>query len=155
MPKENFPMTEAGLEKIKKELNALEMRQREHAKERIKKARSFCDFHEDSEYELALKELAHIEERISNLTYMIKHVEIIEKSGTADVSLGSTVTFKDCSTDETETYMIVGSEESNPSEGKISNQSQVAQSLLGARVGDRVVVKTPSGDRQVNIECVC
>lgn len=151
MPKETFPMTEAGLEKITEELRKLEHEKREHAKTRIKKARSFCDFQEDPEYEKAVEDLARIEERISSKRYKIQHVKLIEKTGGSYVELGNTVTFKEVSENQLETYTIVGSEEADPFEGKISNKSQVAQSLLGAKVNDEVMIQAPDGNRQVKI----
>lgn len=151
MPKETFPMTKEGLEKLKQELVELESIKRDNAKIRINKARSFCDFQEDSEYEMALVDLTRIEDRISNLTYMLQHVDIIEKTETSVVGLGSTVSFKEISSGEQETYSIVGSEEADPLDGKISNESQVAQSLLGAKINAVVTIKAPGGNRQVKV----
>lgn len=151
MSNKTFPMTEAGLKKIQQELNELESVKRVHAKMRIKKARSFCDFNEDSEYKLALEELARIEERILKLTHEIRHSEIIKKTSTTTVELGSTVTLKEVSDNDLETYTIVGSEEADPLTGKISNQSRVAESVLGAKVNDKVTISTPGGKRYVEI----
>lgn len=151
MNKDTFLMTEAGLAKLKQELQQLESIKRENAKQRIKHARSFCDFREDSEYEMAVKEMENIEARVSRLKYMIQQAEIIEKANQYQVGLGSTITFKEIPNGEIETYMIVGTEEADPLKGKISNDSPIAKSLLGAEVNDEVTMKTPGGKWQVKI----
>src|SRR5690625_7343192 len=87
-------MTEEGLEKLKQELQQLESVKREKAKQRIKHARSFCDFREDSEYDMAVKEMENIEKRVASLKYMIQQAEIIEKQNQSQVALGSTISFK-------------------------------------------------------------
>jgi len=151
MAKHNVPMTKAGLEKLQQELKELESVKRDKAKQRIKRARSFCDFHEDSEYEAALQEYDAIEKRISEINYMTQQAEIIEKTSNTTVELGSTVTFKEIPDGNTETYTIVGTAEADPFEAKISNVSPIAKSLIGAKAKDEITVKTPAGNRQVKI----
>lgn len=151
MKKDTFPMTEAGFEKLKQELEDLETVKRKNAKQRIKHARSFCDFHDDSEYEMALKALASIEERISTLKYKIQQAEIIKTTHKDQVELGRTVSFKEIPNGDVEIYTIVGTEEANPLKGKISNDSPMAKSLMGARVNDEVTVTAPSGKWRVKI----
>lgn len=83
---------------------------------------------------------------------MIRNSVIIEDDGNNDeVSLGKSVTFKELPDGDEEVYTIVGSAESDPLEGKISNDSPMAQSLLGKRVGDVANVSTPGGDMEVEI----
>ncbi len=151
MSKDIFPMTEAGLKKVTAELTELENEKREQAKARIRAARSFCDFNEDPEYEKAIDELSRIDDRISTLSYKIQHVKLIEQTDSSSVELGSTVTFKDVLEEEVETYTIVGSEEADPLKGTLSNQSQVAQALLGKQVNDEVNIQTPGGNRHIKI----
>ena len=151
MHNETFLMTKAGLEKLKQELKQLESVNRENTKQRIKHARSFCDFREDSEYDMAVKEMENIETRVSRLKYMIQQAEIIENSNQSQVALGSTISFKTIPYGEIETYMIVGTEEADPLKGKISNNTPIAKSLLGAEVNDEVTMKTPGGKSQVKI----
>lgn len=151
MNKNTFLMTEEGLEKLKQELQQLESVKREKAKQRIKHARSFCDFREDSEYDMAVKEMENIEKRVASLKYMIQQAEIIEKQNQSQVALGSTISFKTIPDGEIETYMIVGTEEADPVKGKISNNSPIAKSLFGAEVNDEVTMKTPGGKWQVKI----
>lgn len=146
-----FPMTKLGLKNLKEELIVLESKKRANALQRIKRARGFCDFQEDSEYEAALRELATIDERTSSIKHIIKNVKIIDTTTKVHVELGSTISFKDISNNEIETYTIVGHEEADPIQGTISNLSPIAKQLLGAKVNEKVNIKTPSGERLIKI----
>ncbi|MCM3765378.1 MULTISPECIES: transcription elongation factor GreA [Bacillaceae] len=148
-----FPMTQAGKEKLEQELEYLKTVKRKEVVERIKIARSFGDLSENSEYDSAKEEQAFVEGRITTLENMIRNAKIISESELAGdtVSLGSTVTFVELPDGEEETYSIVGSAEADPFEGKISNDSPIAKSLLGKKVGDQVSVQTPGGEMSVRI----
>jgi transcription elongation factor GreA len=149
-----FPMTQAGKEKLKEELEYLKTVKRKEVVERIKVARSFGDLSENSEYDSAKEDQAFIEGRISTLESMIRNAEIIEDNGDDDrVQLGKTVTFKEVDGDE-ESYTIVGSAEADPFEGRISNDSPIARGLLGRTVGDRVKIMTPGGEMDVEITSI-
>lgn len=151
MKEARFPMTEAGLKKLKKELVELQSVRLEKAKERIKRARMFCDFNEDSEYEAALGELAMITKRVATVEEMILYAEIIEVRGESTVELGNTVTIQEIPDGEKETYTIVGIDEADPFEGKISYQAPIAKSMLGAKLNEEVEVKLPNGNRRIKI----
>lgn len=152
MKESKFPMTEAGKVKLEEELAYLTSKKRIDVVNRIKTARSFCDFTEDSEYEEALKEQVSVEERISSLKNMIYNSEIIKSSSDDQiVSLGKTVTFIEQSTGDVETYTIVGLAEADPAKGLISNQSPLANFLLGKQVNDEVIVHLPGEDVKVKI----
>ncbi|MEH7547785.1 transcription elongation factor GreA [Bacillus sp. AFS076308] len=148
-----FPMTQAGKEKLVQELEYLKSVKRKEVVERIKIARSFGDLSENSEYDSAKEEQAFVEGRITTLENMIRNAKIIAESEMAadSVSLGSSVTFIELPDGEEETYSIVGSAEADPFEGKISNDSPIAKSLLGKKVGDQVTVQTPGGEMSVRI----
>jgi transcription elongation factor GreA len=148
-----FPMTQAGKEKLVQELEYLKSVKRKEVVERIKIARSFGDLSENSEYDSAKEEQAFVEGRITTLENMIRNAKIIAESEMAgdSVSLGSSVTFIELPNGEEETYSIVGSAEADPFEGKISNDSPIAKSLLGKKVGDQVTVQTPGGEMSVRI----
>ncbi len=148
-----FPMTKAGKEKLEQELEQLKTVKRKEVVERIKIARSFGDLSENSEYDSAKDEQAFVEGRITTLENMIRNAKIIEESDLVSdtVSLGKSVTFVELPNGEEETYTIVGSAEADPFEGKISNDSPIAQSLIGKKVGDQVSVQTPGGEMQVKI----
>jgi transcription elongation factor GreA len=148
-----FPMTLGGKEKLEQELEFLKSVKRKEVVERIKIARSFGDLSENSEYDSAKEEQAFVEGRITTLENMIRKAKIIEEAemSTDGVSLGRSVTFIELPNGEAETYIIVGSAEADPFEGKISNDSPIAKSLMGKKVGDEVTVQTPGGDMSVRI----
>ncbi|MSA19877.1 transcription elongation factor GreA [Ligilactobacillus ruminis] len=147
-----FPMTLEGKEKLEKELEELKTTKRAEIIERIKIARSFGDLSENSEYEAAKNEQSILEGRIKEVTNMLNHAEIIDNGAIAEdeVAIGKTVTFQE-EDDEPETYQIVGAAESDPFNGKISNESPIAKGLVGHKVGETVTVETPGGDMQVKI----
>ena len=114
---------------------------------RIKIARSYGDLSENSEYESAKDEQAFVEGRIAQIENMLQYAEIIDNDDVAadEVALGREVTFKELPDEEPESYMIVGKSESDPLSGKISNESPMAKSLIGHKIGDKVNVELPNG----------
>ncbi|MDX6153374.1 MULTISPECIES: transcription elongation factor GreA [Marinococcus] len=150
--KQHF-MTEEGRKKLEEELEYLKTERRQEVVERIKIARSFGDLSENSEYDAAKDEQAFVEGRVSQIEQMLKNAAIIEEdtSNNSVVSLGKSVRFKELPNGDEESYTIVGSAESDPLEGKISNDSPMAQSLLGRQIGEQVTVSTPGGDIEVEI----
>src|SRR5699024_5293082 len=149
----SFYMTEEGLENLENELHVLKTEKRKEIVERIKVARDFGDLSENSEYDSAKEEQAFVETRIAQVEKMIRNSVIIENDGEdADVvALGRKVTFIELPDGDEETYAIVGSAEADPFEGKISNDSPMAKSLLGKGDGEEVSVPTPGGDMKVKI----
>ncbi|MFX3624502.1 MAG: transcription elongation factor GreA [Ectobacillus sp.] len=151
-----YPMTQAGKEKLEQELEYLKTVKRKEVVERIKIARSFGDLSENSEYDAAKDEQAFVEGRITQIENMIRNAVIIEEdaANSTTVTLGKKVTFVELPDGDEETYTIVGSAEADPFEGKISNDSPIAKTLLGKQVGDEVTVQTPGGDMRVRIVSV-
>ncbi|MBU8879485.1 transcription elongation factor GreA [Bacillus sp. FJAT-29790] len=148
-----FPMTQAGKEKLEQELEFLKSVKRKEVVERIKIARSFGDLSENSEYDSAKEEQAFVEGRITTIENMIRNAKIIAEADMSgdSVSLGRSVTFVELPDGDEETYTIVGSAEADPFEGKISNDSPIAKSLMGHKIGDEVSVQTPGGEMNVRI----
>lgn len=148
-----YPMTEEGKEKLEAELEDLKMVQRPKVIDRIKIARSYGDLSENSEYESAKDEQSSLETRIVEVENMLRFAEVIDVDNIAvdEIAVGKTVSFTDDEDGEEETYQIVGAAESDPFNGKISNDSPIAQALVGKHVGDKVVVQTPGGDMHVTI----
>ncbi|MCM3762319.1 transcription elongation factor GreA [Alkalihalobacillus oceani] len=146
-------MTMEGKRKLEEELEYLKTERRKEVVERIKIARSFGDLSENSEYDSAKEEQAFVEGRIIQLEKMIRNAVMIEEEeGSANVvSLGKTVKFIELPDGDEEEYTIVGSAESDPAEGKISNDSPMAQSLLGKAINDKVMVNTPGGEMEIQI----
>ncbi|WP_416149252.1 transcription elongation factor GreA [Salipaludibacillus sp. HK11] len=152
MTEDKHYMTLEGKEKLEKELKYLISEKRKEVVERIKVARSFGDLSENSEYDSAKEEQGFVEGRIQQIEGMIRNSQIIEEdSDSSVVALGKTVTFKELPDGDEEVYTIVGRAEADPIEGKISNDSPMAQSLFGKGVGEQVVVSTPGGDMKVEI----
>ncbi|WP_269412126.1 transcription elongation factor GreA [Lentibacillus daqui] len=149
----SYYMTKEGKKKLEDELHYLKTDRRQEVVERIKVARGFGDLSENSEYDAAKDEQAFVESRITQVEKMIRNAVIIENDNEDPniVSLGKSVTFTELPDGEEETYKIVGSAEADPFEGKISNDSPIAKSLLGHEVGEEVTVATPGGDMQVKI----
>ena len=141
-----YQMTQEGYDKLVEELEHYKKVKRPEVIEKIKIARSFGDLSENSEYDAAKDEQGFIEQRILEMEQMIRYaviIELDEKSST--IRLGNKVTYQELPDGLTETYKIVGSAEANPSEYKISNESPVAQALLGKEVGDVAKVSLPTG----------
>ncbi len=135
-------LTKKGYEKLLKELEILRIKGRREVAEKLKTAKELGDLSENSEYQEAREEQARLEQKIASLEEMIRTSSIIEKpKGGILVKIGSRVVLK--RGDENITYTIVGSNETNPQKGLISNESPLGKAILGKRVGEEVVVKTP------------
>lgn len=148
-----FPMTAAGKQKLEDELDFLKTIKRKEVVERIKIARDFGDLSENAEYDSAKEDQAFVEGRISTLESMIRNAVIINENDLNKdiVRLGTTVTFLEMPDGDKESYTIVGSAEADPLEGRISNDSPIAKSMLGRTTGDRVKVLTPGGEMEIEI----
>ncbi len=144
-------LTQEGLDELKKELDELINIRRPENIQAIKEARSLGDLSENAEYDAARNEQAQIEARIKQLEKMLENVSIIEDVTTDKVSIGNTVSIKYVDDDEEDEYKIVGSQEADPFESKISNESQIDQALFDPKVGDIVTVASPNGSYEVEI----
>ena len=144
-------LTQEGLDELKKELDDLINVRRPANIQAIKEARSLGDLSENAEYDAARNEQAQIESRITQLEKMLENVSIITEVNTDTVSIGNTVSIKYVDDDEEDEYKIVGSQEADPFESKISNESPIAQALFDHKVGDIVTVESPNGSYEVEI----
>ena len=140
-------MTSEGLEKLEQELEELKTVKRKDIADKIKLAISFGDLSENSEYDEAKNEQAMIEARIAQLQAMIKNAKVLdlENADRNSVSVGMKVRLKDIDFDEEEIYHIVGSTETDPDNGRISDESPIGKGLLGHKVGEKVSIPVPSG----------
>ena len=139
-------LTKEKLEKLEDELEYLKTKKRPEMAEKIKIARSFGDLSENADYDEAKNEQGEVESRIMKIEDMIRNaktIEVVENSDT--VGVGNTVTLFDEEFEEDVVYQIVGTAESNPLEGLISNESPVGAAIIGHKVNDRVEVETPNG----------
>ncbi len=145
-------LTQEGLEEMKKELDNLINVRRPENIIAIKEARALGDLSENAEYDAARNEQAQIEGRIKQLEKMLENVSIISEVSKDKVGIGNTVSIKYMDDeDEVEEYKIVGSQEANPFESKISNESPIAKALFNHKAGDVVTVESPNGSYEIEI----
>ena len=150
MAEKAYYVTEEGLAALQAELEDLKVNRRKEVAEKIKEALSFGDLSENSEYDEAKNDQAILEARIADLEVMVSNARVIEKENLAadTVHIGSSVFVKTKRADGSEaerSFSIVGSNEANPRQGKISDESAVGKALVGAKVGQTVEVETPAG----------
>ena len=140
-------LTDEGLRKLEDEVDFLKTVRRKEIAEKIKVALSFGDLSENSEYDEAKNEQAMVESRIVTIEAMLKNVKLIDENeiNTEIIHVGSRAKVKNLSSDRESTYKIVGSNEANPLEGRISDESPVGKALLGKKPGDKITVETPGG----------
>ena len=153
-----FKMSQERLDAIKEELYYLETVREKEIAELIKEARSFGDLSENSEYDEAKTEQGKLYSKIAELKVLIENAEIVdnmENDAPKDaVTLGSIVKVLDLEFEEEVSYEIVGSQEANPMEGRISDDSPVGRALHGHRAGDTVSVAAPAGEVKLKVLAV-
>ena len=155
MADEKFLVTKEGLDELLKEQDNLIHVVRDEVIRELQEARAQGDLSENADYDDARDRQARVEARIRDLEAMIANAEIISEDKKAatkkTVSLGSTVTILDMSTNEEETYNIVGSIEADPLNGKLSNITPLATSLMDHKIGDVVEIETAEEPYQVKV----
>ena len=144
-------LTSEGFIKLEEELNELKTVKRPEIVIAIKEARALGDLSENAEYSSARETQAKMEARIKEIEYTLEHATIIENSNDGKIRVGSVVTIKYIEDDEDEEYSIVGTNETDPFENKISNESPIAAAILGKKEGDIVAVESPNGSFDVKI----
>ncbi len=154
MATKQFKMTAAGKEELEKELDYLKTEGRIDIAEKLKVARSYGDLSENSEYDEAKSEQAKIEARISELEYQLDNAVIIDAASSDTISMGSKVTVVRKNDNTQAVYEIVGFAQSDPAQGKISDESPVGKALIGAKVGETVVVEAPIGNLELEIKTI-
>ena len=139
-----------GLKKLQAELDELRTAKRQEIADRIHAAMEFGDYSENSELEQAKNDQAFLEGRIMTLEQTIKNAVLIDETEKHDlVEIGSKVTIE--ADGHKENYVIVGSAEASPAEGKISNESPVGRALMGHRPGETVRMSVPAGTIEMKI----
>ncbi|MEM5502289.1 MULTISPECIES: transcription elongation factor GreA [Ahrensia] len=153
---EKVPMTSKGFDALNEEIRWRQQEERPRIIEAISEARAHGDLSENAEYHAAKESQSHNEGRISQLEGLIGRADVIDVATmTGDtIRFGATVTLTDDDTGEEVTYQIVGDQEANPKEGRISISSPISRALIGKTVGDSIEVKAPKGDRGYEIEAV-
>lgn len=148
-----IPMTREGQEALRKELDQLKKVERPKVVNEIEEARAHGDLKENAEYHAAKEKQGFIEGRIREIQGKLSHAEIIDVATLSGdrVTFGATVTILDFEDDTEKTYKIVGDDEADLNEGKISYSSPIAKALIGKEEGAEVVIRTPGGSREVEI----
>lgn len=147
MTEKHVFLTQEGLNRLEEELDELKVVTRREIAARIKVALSFGDISENSEYDQAKNEQAQLEEKIVKIENTLRNAKVIDESEitTDKVSVGSKVKVIDLEFDEEMEYIIVGSAEADPYEGKISNESPLGSALIGGKKDEIVKVTVPDG----------
>ena len=147
MAKDNrYKMSVERLEALKEELVYLQTVREKEVADQIREARSFGDLSENSEYDEAKTEQGKLYSRIAEVKDLIENAELVEMTDSTDtVGIGSKVTVRDLEFGDEDTYLLVGSQEANPMEGKISDDSPFGKGIFGHKQGDIVSVEAPAG----------
>ncbi len=150
---DKVPMTAAGYSRLQEELKHLKTVARPEVIKAIAEAREHGDLSENAEYHAARERQSFIEGRVMELEDKISRAEVIETSKLSGdtVKFGATVTLADEDTDEETTYQIVGQDEADIKEGRLSITAPLARSLIGKAKGDQVEVTTPGGSKSYEI----
>lgn len=131
---------------LEAELNDLKTVKRKEVASALEYAKSLGDLSENAEYSQAREDQAHLEDRIAEVEYILKHAEVTTgKNKTGTVEVGSTVKVVKKGETKEKVFTLVGSEEADVEEGKISNESPLGKALLGFEKGDKVSFKSPNG----------
>jgi len=145
-------LTSEGASRLKKELEHLKTYERDALAKRLRAAIQEGDLSENADYHKAKEDQAFLEGRILELEYSLKNAIIVESpaGGFDRVDVGATVTVQEEDFDP-EVFMLVGAKETDPSSGKISNESPVGRALMGKQVGDVITIETPGGTMAMTI----
>ena len=149
-----YKMSQARYDELQEELNYLKTTRSDEVAEQIKVARGFGDLSENSEYDEAKNEQGKLYSHIAEVEEILQHAVIVDESSSTDVvAIGCKVTVEGPDGKALPTpYTIVGSQESDPMHGIISEESPFGKALMGAKEGDTVVVSAPAGDMEYRID---
>lgn len=153
---EKVPMTVRGEQKLRDDLEVL-LKRRPLISEAIAEARELGDLKENAEYHAAREEQGICEAQIRDIEYKLSVAQVIDVTkmdNSGKIIFGTTVTLIDLDTDAESTYQIVGDDEANIKAGRISVSSPIARGLIGKLEGDEVVITTPGGDKDYEIDKV-
>lgn len=150
---DKYPMTPAGLKKLRAELKQIREVERMKNVRDIEEALGHGDLRENAEYHAAKEQQAKLDARMRFLDYKITRANVIDPTTIKSdrVTFGATVTLEDLDNDTQVTYALVGEDESDVAKGKISITAPIARAMLGKVVGDDVLVKLPKGDREYEV----
>ncbi len=153
---DRVPMTKGGLLRLKEELKRLKAVERPKIVKEIAEARAHGDLSENAEYHAAKEKQSHIEGRILQVEHWIASAEVIDVAKLAGdrVVFGATIHLEDTDSGDKLKYRIVGELEADLKQGKISVTSPIARGLIGRSEGDTVIVRTPGGEKEYEIQAI-
>ncbi len=148
-----FKLSAERLEELKSELNYLKTVREKEVADQIKEARSFGDLSENSEYDEAKNEQGKLYSRIAEIENILSNYVIIEEhvDDSNIVRLGSKIVVEDVALGEQESFHVVGSQEADPMNGRISEESPFGKALLGKAIGEVVIVEAPAGNIEYKV----
>ncbi len=138
-------LSSEGFDELQKELEDLKTKRRQEIADRLEYAKSLGDLTENTEYQSAEDDQISNESRIAEIEDILSRAVLISKEHGANIQLGSVISIKKEGDDAVNKYSLVGAEEANPMDGKISNESPLGSSLIGKKKGDTIEVLTPNG----------
>ena len=144
-------MSAEGLANLEKEKEYLITVKRAEVAQKLKEARGFGDLSENAEYDEAKNEQAKVEAAIAELEEQLKHVRVVAEINTDSIGIGTKVMVRDMDFEEDIEYTLVGSNEADALENKISDQSPIGRAIIGAKVGDILSIAIPSGQMRIQI----
>ena len=144
-------VTAEGLKKLQDDLAYLVNVKRPEVTKNIGIARGFGDLAENSEYDEAKNEQAKVEAAIAELEEQLKHVRVVAEINTDSIGIGTKVMVRDMDFEEDIEYTLVGSNEADALDNKISDQSPIGRAIIGAKVGDILSIAIPSGQMRIQI----
>jgi len=153
MAEDTFPMTPAGLEKLRAELKQIREVERPANVRDIEEALSHGDLRENAEYHAAKEKQAELDGRLRYCEYRIGRANVIDPATVRSkkIGFGATIMVRDLETDEQVRYTIVGEHEANVDKGRVSIHSPIARVLIGKTQGDEAILRLPRGDRELEV----
>jgi transcription elongation factor GreA len=148
-----IPITQVGYEALKEQIRQLKGVERPDVIRAIQEARAHGDITENAEFEAAKERQAFLERKIGELEHKIACAEVIDTSkvSTDRVTFGCTVVLENLNTEDKVEYQLVGPDESDVSQGRISVSSPIGKAMIGKEVGDEIVVQAPGGQRRYEL----
>ena len=149
-------MSREGYEKLEQKLSYLITVRRAEVAQKLKEARSFGDLSENAEYDEAKNEQGILEAEIAELQITLENAEIVEDDNISvdEIGMGSVIEIRRVGTDKIEHLQIVGTNEANLKEGKISDESPIGKAALKKRVGDTFLVEAPAGELEFEVVAI-
>lgn len=146
-------MSREGFEKLQNELNELIIVKRAEVAQKLKEARSYGDLSENAEYDEAKNEQAILEAQIAELQHTLDNAEVVDDASISvdEIGMSSVIKIRRVGSDKIETFTIVGTNQANVKEGKLSDESPIGKAAMRKKVGDIFIVEAPAGELKFEV----